>query len=79
MENNISCLYDNPATMKRELWIDGKLVKEIDSAVLSQENFDYEKMPTGHAIGFIFRWEKGKIHYGTKDAIYQDNQPTIAS
>ena len=79
MEKTQICLYDNPATMKRELWIDGELVREIDSSILFQENFDYEKMPTGHAIGFIFRWEKGKIHYGTKNAMNKENQPTTAS
>jgi len=53
------CVYDNPATMHREAWKDGRLVASISLALLETKGFE------GHPSIFfglnVGQWESGKL------------------
>ena len=64
----VVCTYDNPSTMARECWKDGKLFCHYSAVLL--EPFALTKIPSelfffGANIG---PWQSGQIH-GDKSAI----------
>lgn len=71
MEKTQICLYDNPATMRRELWKDGILIGEIDSSILFSKDLNTENphIPMFEGILFCYTWEVGKFHFGNIEAM----------
>lgn len=63
------CLYDNPETHHRELWKDGEIVRSVESAVLLSVDFDPDVVSPLIGVSAYWRWQPGKIHYGTLGAM----------
>lgn len=62
------CVYDNPATWRREAWQDGKLVCDVAAAVLFQKGFNGDRnFPWVLNCG---PWRGGEIR-GDKDALLE--------
>ncbi len=66
------CLINNTETFNRETWRNGVMVSSINTNLLLTKSFD------GHRnIDFRLsdgRWESGKIHFGTKDAMNKQGE-----
>jgi hypothetical protein len=62
------CVYDNPATMCREAWVDGRKIAFIIAELLIPKEGFFEA-----ANDYVLReygaWETGKIS-GDKDALW---------
>jgi hypothetical protein len=61
------CVYDNPSTMARELWQDGKLAHHVTACVLESRGFKGGRwFPFQLNVGY---WECGRLWYGDINAM----------
>ena len=67
------CVYDNPSTMAREAWQDGRLIAKISAKLMCAKGFDgFSGMPFMLNCGREF--ESGKIRGDANAMIEKDSQ-----
>jgi len=62
-----SCIYDNPATWQRELWVDGRLDCFVTAELLLQKKWPWRSEPPA---AWLKQWEPGSMQ-GDPEAILQ--------
>lgn len=68
------CTFDNPDTLRRECWQDGKLVAFITAALMATKGFNgHRRMFFGLNIG---PWKTGQL-VGDPDAMQQAAAATL--
>ena len=79
----VRCLYDNPETYRRELWIDGELFQFVSADVLLHHKEELNKLLSNNSnieySLFIHPWQSGVFHYGNKDAMRKLDSREICS
>lgn len=68
----ITAVFDNPATMCREAWKDGRLVAFISARLMFDRDFFGDS--TMHMALNCGKWEEGKVR-GDVEAIAENERP----
>lgn len=64
------CTYDNPSTMRRECWQDGKLLCSYSYRLLGSQKGVAQPPPDRFFFGAnVGPWEAGKFHVGDVSAM----------